>query len=84
MPDKKQDSPLTPLVYDWQILARKTLVPLVVSAFALGAAKFGFVGPEAQEAANHFGELVVVIVLALVSRADWVKYIDNLTKGDKE
>jgi hypothetical protein len=84
MPENPDESPLAPLVYDWQILARKTFAPLIVSALVLGLAKFGIIGPEAKEIANAAGELVVVVVLALVSRADWVGYIGNLTKTQDE
>jgi hypothetical protein len=84
MPETPNNSPLTPLVYDWAILARKTLLPLIVSGLFLLGARFGFVGPETQAVADHLGEAVIVIVLALVSRADWVKYIEGMTRPEDQ
>ena len=84
MPETPQDSPLTPLVYDWAILARKTLLPLIVSGLLLLGARFGLVGPEAQAVADHLGEVIVTLVLLAVSRADWVGYVEALTKPEDQ
>jgi len=83
MPESTQTTPpaqseLQPLIYDWGIMLRRLVLPVVISWILLGLGRAGVVGPEAQAIASQIGEAVTLAVVLAASRADWLKYIKGI------